>query len=84
MTLEDISRLFVVRVAQTKYDECIDISGQGRSPVWNERFSFKVEYPGGDGQYKLILKIMDKDTFSADDFLGEATYVHADSLMLYI
>jgi hypothetical protein len=41
--------------------------------VWNETLTFKVEYPGQGGNYKLILKIMDKDTFSADDSVGEAT-----------
>ncbi|KAA8539469.1 hypothetical protein F0562_026161 [Nyssa sinensis] len=54
--------------------------GQGSNPEWNEKFSFKVEYPGADDQYKLILKIMDKDTFSADDFLGEATIYLKDLL----
>ncbi|KAM3338673.1 protein C2-DOMAIN ABA-RELATED 4-like [Capsicum galapagoense] len=32
-----------------------------------------MEYPSVDGQYKLILKLMDHDTFSADDYLGDAT-----------
>ncbi|KAJ6772756.1 16 KDA PHLOEM PROTEIN 1 [Salix koriyanagi] len=41
--------------------------GQGGRPVWNETLTFKVEFPGQDGNYKLILKIMDKDTFSSDD-----------------
>ncbi|XP_043690638.1 16 kDa phloem protein 1-like isoform X2 [Telopea speciosissima] len=47
--------------------------GEGSNPVWNEKFTFRVEYPGADDQYKLFLRIMDKDTFSADDFVGEAT-----------
>ncbi|PHT80907.1 hypothetical protein T459_13922 [Capsicum annuum] len=47
--------------------------GQGSKPEWNEKFTFKIEYPSVDGQYKLILKLMDHDTFSADDYLGEAT-----------
>ena len=47
--------------------------GQGGSPVWNEKITFRVEYPGQGDQYKLILKIMDKDTFSTDDFVGQAT-----------
>ncbi|CAK9147704.1 unnamed protein product [Ilex paraguariensis] len=47
--------------------------GQGRAPVWNEKFMFRVEYPGADDHYKLILKIMDKDSFTADDYLGQAT-----------
>ncbi|XP_070055660.1 16 kDa phloem protein 1 isoform X1 [Nicotiana tomentosiformis] len=47
--------------------------GQGSKPEWNERFNFRVEYPSTDKQYKLILKLMDHDTFSSDDSLGEAT-----------
>ncbi|CAN0909509.1 16 kDa phloem protein 1 [Linum grandiflorum] len=46
----------------------------GGSPAWNEKLSFRVEYPaphGGD--YKLTLKIMDHDTFTVDDFVGIAT-----------
>lgn len=54
--------------------------GQGGHPVWNERLTFKVEYPGQAGEYKLSLKIMDKDTFSADDFIGEATIYVKDLL----
>ncbi|OVA05931.1 C2 calcium-dependent membrane targeting [Macleaya cordata] len=45
--------------------------GQGSNPVWNERFTLWVQCPEADDQYNLILKIMDKDTFSSDDFLGE-------------
>lgn len=45
----------------------------GRNPVWDEKFIFRVEYPGSGGPYKLDLKIMDKDVFSADDFVGQAT-----------
>lgn len=48
-------------------------AGQGGNPVWNERLIFRVEYPGSGEQYKLTLKIMDKDTFTADDTIGEAT-----------
>lgn len=49
-------------------------AGQGSNPVWNEKFTFRAEYPGGDShQYKLILKFMDHDTFSSDDYLGQAT-----------
>ncbi|XP_057475210.1 16 kDa phloem protein 1-like isoform X1 [Actinidia eriantha] len=58
------------------------IRGEGGSPVWNETFKFRVEYPGGDDQYKLILNVMDKDTFSADDFLGQAIIYLEDLLAL--
>ncbi|GFZ14921.1 ternary complex factor MIP1 leucine-zipper protein [Actinidia rufa] len=36
----------------------------------------------GDDQYKLILSVMDKDTFSADDFLGQAIIYLEDLLAL--
>ncbi|MED6167605.1 hypothetical protein PIB30_004415 [Stylosanthes scabra] len=56
-------------------------NGQGRNPVWNEKFIFRAEYPSASGdQYKLILKIMDKDTFSKDDFLGQAIIYVKDLL----
>lgn len=54
--------------------------GRGGNWTWNERFTFRVEYPGSGGQCKLILKIMDKDTFTKDDFLGEATIYVEDLL----
>ncbi|KAG6670105.1 16 kDa phloem protein 1-like [Carya illinoinensis] len=54
--------------------------GQGASPVWNEKLTFRVEYPGVGDQYKLILKIMDDDTFSTDDFIGQATIYVEDLL----
>ncbi|KAL2558213.1 Calcium-dependent lipid-binding (CaLB domain) family protein [Forsythia ovata] len=47
--------------------------GQGTSPSWNEKFEFRVDYPVANGQYKLVLKIMDHDTFTADDYLGQTT-----------
>ncbi|CAA3030333.1 elicitor-responsive 1 isoform X2 [Olea europaea subsp. europaea] len=48
-------------------------NGQGRNPIWNENFEFRVDYPMADEQYKLVLKIMAYDTFTADDYLGQAT-----------
>uniref|UniRef100_A0A2N9IQV5 C2 domain-containing protein n=1 Tax=Fagus sylvatica TaxID=28930 RepID=A0A2N9IQV5_FAGSY len=57
-----------------------DFFGQGGSPVWNEKITFRVEYPGQSDQYKLILKIMDKDTYSTDDIIGQATIYVEDLL----
>ncbi|XVE69198.1 hypothetical protein DITRI_Ditri09bG0132200 [Diplodiscus trichospermus] len=54
--------------------------GAGSCPSWNEKFTFKVEYPGAGGEHKLILKIMDNDTFSADDFIGQSTIYVEDLL----
>ncbi|KAF9596812.1 hypothetical protein IFM89_013598 [Coptis chinensis] len=54
---------------------------EGGSPVWNERHTFLANYPGVSNEYKLTLKIMDKDTFTADDFIGEAV-IHVKDLLL--
>ncbi|KAI3458691.1 hypothetical protein Pfo_015354 [Paulownia fortunei] len=51
---------------------CLCLRGQGSRPVWNEKFKFKIEYPDGDEQHKLFIKIMDHDTFTDDDYLGQA------------
>ncbi|GMI87149.1 hypothetical protein like AT3G55470 [Hibiscus trionum] len=56
--------------------------GDGSSPSWNEKFTFKAEYPGSGDGYKLVLKIMDKDTFSSDDFVGQATIYVKDLLAI--
>ncbi|KAA0037638.1 hypothetical protein IC582_020931 [Cucumis melo] len=55
---------------------------EGGSPVWNEKFTFRAEYPGSGDDFKIILKIMDHDTFSADDFLGQTTIYVKDLLAL--
>ncbi|KAL0373644.1 UNVERIFIED_CONTAM: phloem protein 2 [Sesamum radiatum] len=43
--------------------------GAGSSPEWNETFLFTVSR----GVTELKIKILDKDTFTDDDFLGEVT-----------
>ncbi|KAI3721190.1 hypothetical protein L2E82_32196 [Cichorium intybus] len=53
--------------------------GRGSNPRWNQKFTFRVEYPGADDQPKLLLKIMDHDTFSSDDYLGQTT-IHLKEL----
>lgn len=49
----------------------------GRRAVWNEKFKFRVELFPETGaqhqQHKLLLKIMDHDSFTNDDNLGQAT-----------
>nr|GMC63722.1 elicitor-responsive protein 1 isoform X2 [Ipomoea batatas] len=47
--------------------------GEGSNPTWNEKFNFRVEFPVADDEYKLLLNIMDHDTFSEDDYLGQTT-----------
>ncbi|KAG4382351.1 hypothetical protein GLYMA_14G068451v4 [Glycine max] len=41
-----------------------------------------MEYPGSGDQYKLNLRIMDKDVFSANDFVGQATKRNILKMML--
>ncbi|KAI4328749.1 hypothetical protein L6164_021081 [Bauhinia variegata] len=41
---------------------------KGSDPLWNESFLFTVS----DSESELNLRIMDKDTFTDDDFVGEA------------
>ncbi|XP_022890939.1 elicitor-responsive protein 1-like isoform X1 [Olea europaea var. sylvestris] len=56
---------------------------KGTSPVWNEKFEFRVDSPlTDDNQYELVLKIMDHDTFSADDYLGQATIYVKDLIKI--
>ncbi|XP_011077215.1 elicitor-responsive protein 1 [Sesamum indicum] len=53
---------------------CLCLRGQGGRPVWNEKYKFSVEYKAGDEeQHKLLLKLMDRDHFTDDDYLGQAT-----------
>ncbi|XP_006647585.1 elicitor-responsive protein 3-like [Oryza brachyantha] len=44
-------------------------SGKGSNPEWNENFVFTVS----DRATELLIKLLDSDTGSADDFVGEAT-----------
>ncbi|RWW44513.1 hypothetical protein BHE74_00049738 [Ensete ventricosum] len=46
---------------------CID-TGKGSDPEWNESFVFTVS----DSVPELTIKLMDSDTGSSDDFVGEA------------
>ncbi|XP_034203758.1 keratin, type I cytoskeletal 9-like [Prunus dulcis] len=60
---------YVILTVRTQDKKSTIVSGQGSEPEWNESFSFNVS----DEVDELRLKIMDKDSFSADDFVGEAT-----------
>ncbi|KAF4363427.1 hypothetical protein F8388_016555 [Cannabis sativa] len=56
--------------------------GQGSSPSWNQKLSFRADYPGSGDNYKITFKILDKDTFSTDDFIGHATIYVKDLLAI--
>ncbi|KAK6156204.1 hypothetical protein DH2020_010452 [Rehmannia glutinosa] len=56
---------------------CVSAGARQQAAVWNEKFKFKVEYPKGDEQHKLLLKIMDNDAFTEHDYLGQATLAFA-------
>ncbi|RZS11771.1 hypothetical protein BHM03_00043168 [Ensete ventricosum] len=55
---------------------------QGGDPVWNETFAFPVNSSAVDDpiQRKLTLRIMDADTYTDDDFIGQAT-VHVGNVI---
>jgi len=48
------------------YNEIMN-AGKGSNPKWNENFVFNVS----EGVNSLRLKIMDSDSMSADDLVGE-------------
>ncbi|TVU36781.1 hypothetical protein EJB05_18728 [Eragrostis curvula] len=55
---------------------------QGRNPRWNEVLRFQINSSAANVQHKLILRILDHDNFSSDDFLGEATIDVTDIISL--
>ncbi|KAL6290196.1 elicitor-responsive protein 3-like [Prunus yedoensis var. nudiflora] len=60
---------YVVFTVKTQEKKSNVAKGQGNEAEWNESFLFTVS----EDVSELRLKIMDKDTFTADDFVGEAT-----------
>ncbi|KAM5555159.1 16 kDa phloem protein 2 [Rosa sericea] len=60
---------YVIFTVKTQEKTSTVAQGEGTNPEWNENFLFTVT----DDVTELRLKIMDKDTFTADDFVGEAT-----------
>ena len=55
-------------------------AGKGTEPEWNESFVFTIS----DGASELTLKIMDSDTGTADDIVGEATWVSRSAEFSFI
>ncbi|XP_004248567.1 16 kDa phloem protein 2-like isoform X1 [Solanum lycopersicum] len=59
---------YVILTCRTQEKESSVASGEGTNPEWNETFVFTIS---GDVE-EITLRIMDKDTLSSDDFVGEA------------
>ncbi|KAL9234447.1 hypothetical protein vseg_009319 [Gypsophila vaccaria] len=59
---------YVLLICRTQEQKSSVSTDTGSNPEWNETFIFTVS---GDVP-ELHLKIMDKDSFTADDFVGEA------------
>ncbi|CAN6568008.1 unnamed protein product [Malus baccata var. baccata] len=59
---------YVIFTVKTQEKKSTVAKGKECDPEWNESFLFTVT----DDVFELRLKIMDKDTFTKDDFVGEA------------
>ncbi|CAL9076214.1 unnamed protein product [Musa acuminata var. zebrina] len=60
---------YAVLTCRTQEQKSSVASGKGSDPEWNESFVFTVS----DSVPELTVKLMDNDTGSSDDFVGEAT-----------
>ncbi|KAL3829635.1 hypothetical protein ACJIZ3_018437 [Penstemon smallii] len=60
---------YAVLTCRTQEKKSSVASGEGSRPDWNETFVFVIS----EGVNELKIKIMDKDSFTEDDFVGEAT-----------
>ncbi|KAJ9539977.1 hypothetical protein OSB04_026483 [Centaurea solstitialis] len=45
----------------------------GQRPKMEREIQIQVEYPGADRQPKIVLTIMDHDTLTSDDYIGQTT-----------
>ncbi|KAI3453682.1 hypothetical protein Pfo_010345 [Paulownia fortunei] len=59
---------FVVITCRTQEQKSSVASGKGCDPEWNENFVFALS----DDVPELLIKILDSDGISGDDFVGEA------------
>ncbi|XP_051145195.1 elicitor-responsive protein 3 [Andrographis paniculata] len=58
---------YAILTCRTQEKKSSVASGDGSNPEWNETFLFSIT----EGVGELHIKLMDKDTFTADDFVGE-------------
>lgn len=59
---------YAILMCRTQEQRSSIASGKGTEPEWNESFVFNVS----GGVSELTIKLMDSDTGTADDFVGEA------------
>ncbi|GJN01294.1 hypothetical protein PR202_gb13892 [Eleusine coracana subsp. coracana] len=60
---------YVIITCRSQEQKSSVAKGAGSEPEWNETFVFSVS----DDSPQLIVKIMDSDALTDDDFVGEAT-----------
>ncbi|KAF3448531.1 hypothetical protein FNV43_RR09244 [Rhamnella rubrinervis] len=60
---------YCILTCRTQEQKSTVASGKGSEPEWNETFVFTIS----EGASELTLKILDSDTGTGDDFVGEAT-----------
>ncbi|KAK9277164.1 hypothetical protein L1049_006703 [Liquidambar formosana] len=60
---------YVILTCRTQEQKSNVASGKGSEPEWNETFVFTLS----EGVSEISIKIMDSDSGSGDDFVGEAT-----------
>lgn len=66
--LSDIDPYVILTYRSQEHKSTVQ-EGSGSNPQWNETFLFTVS----DSASELNLRIMEKDNYSSDDILGEAT-----------
>ncbi|KAK6943647.1 C2 domain [Dillenia turbinata] len=77
------SNAYIVIHYGTQQHQTSVVRGEGRNPEWNEKFSFRTEYPASDDHdYKLVFRIMDKHHLGKDKFVGETTIYVKDILSM--
>lgn len=59
---------YVIITCRSQEQKSSVASGQGSQPEWNETFQFTIS----DSVPELVIKILDSDAGSQDDFVGEA------------
>ncbi|XP_019053119.1 PREDICTED: elicitor-responsive protein 3 isoform X2 [Nelumbo nucifera] len=69
---------YVILTCRTQEKKSSVASGQGAEPEWNENFVFTVS----EGATELNIKIMDSDSGTEDDFVGEATEAVTGAIVL--